>query len=137
MRKLCLSIGLCVGLMAGLVGLTACSATEPIDAGQHAGQHTGQAVSELRLGLTEWSIETGGVRLSPGTVTVQVTNTGGTRHDVVIQGEEGTWASPVLGPGQRHDMTITAVAGEELELVCTLTGHDEQGMHTWIAVVED
>lgn len=92
------------------------------------------ATDDLRLGLTEWSIETGGVALRPGEVQVRVTNTGGTGHDVVIHGEEGTWATPVLGPGETYDLVITTVAGEELHLVCTLTGHDAQGMHTRIDV---
>lgn len=107
--------------------------------GTSAGESSaaGRATDELRLGLTEWSVETGGVRLLPGEVRVTVTNAGGTRHDVVIHGEEGSWASPVLDPGESHDMVITTVPGEKLHLVCTLTGHESQGMHTGIDVVED
>ena len=93
-------------------------------------------VDELRLGLTEWSIETGEVVLRPGEVTVHVTNTGGTRHDVAIHSGDEAWATPVLNPGETHVLVVTAVAGEELHLVCTVTGHESQGMHTSIHVAD-
>lgn len=97
----------------------------------------GGDTAELRLGLNEWSIETGGSELPAGQIEVVVTNAGGTGHDVVIHGRQGSWASPVLDPGERHTMTITVVAGEELELVCTLVGHHAQGMHTTLTVAAD
>lgn len=115
--------------VAGLV--TACARDEAPSAPR------GQATAELRLGLVEWDIETGGVQLLPGEVQVRVTNAGGARHDVVIHGEQGTWESPVLEPGASHEMVITTVAGEELSLVCSLTGHHSQGMHARIDVVEE
>ena len=111
-----------------------CASDEPVPAPSAAS--TAAATDRLRLGLTEWSIETGGARLIPGEVRVEVTNAGGASHDVVIHGEQGSWASPELDPGDTHVMSITAVAGEELELICTLVGHHAQGMHTTIAVAE-
>lgn len=95
-----------------------------------------EPTDELRLGLNEWSVETAGATLLPGEVQVVVTNAGGTGHDVVIHGRQGTWASPVLAPGEVHEMTITVAPGETLELVCTLEGHHAQGMHTTIDVTE-
>lgn len=110
--------------------LVGCGAEEPRPA------HSAAATDRLRLGLTEWSIETGGAQLIPGEVRVEVTNTGGASHDVVIHGEQGSWASPELDPGETHVMAITVSAGEELELICTLVGHHAQGMHTTIAVAD-
>lgn len=131
-------------LLAGILSFTGAgcaqdpdvSVSEPPAGVSSAPSADGSAASELRLGLTEWGIETGGVRLRPGVVQVRVLNAGGTRHDVVITGKEGRWASPVLGPGEMHLMEITAAPGEQLDLVCTLTGHEAQGMHTSIRVDE-
>ncbi|GAA1127525.1 hypothetical protein [Citricoccus alkalitolerans] len=119
--------------------LVGCGPDEPVPAPSAAPPWTAPPAADtdqLRLGLTEWSIETGGARLIPGEVLVEVTNTGGASHDVVIHGEQGSWASPELDPGETHVMAITVSAGEELELICTLVGHHAQGMHTTITVAE-
>lgn len=96
-----------------------------------------EAADTLRLGLTEWSIEASASQLRPGTVTVVVTNTGGTGHDVVLTGQAGRWATPVLAPGERYELEITATPGEELELVCTVTGHHSAGMWTTLPVADE
>lgn len=107
---------------------------EPAEVEDGAPAEGTQATEELFLGLTEWSIETAGRTVLPGTVRVVITNAGATGHDVVIHGQEGSWATPVLGPGERHEMVIETVAGEELELICTVTGHADHGMRTTLSV---
>lgn len=88
----------------------------------------------LNIGLTEWSIETGPVQAAAGNVTMNVTNAGGTRHDLVIHGSEGSWATPLLDPGETYELSIATTAGEQLKLSCTVTGHHSQGMHTELPV---
>ncbi|WP_188804506.1 hypothetical protein [Citricoccus zhacaiensis] len=130
--------GSALAVTLGLV-VVGCGSEEPVpahSAAPHSAAHSAAATDRLRLGLTEWSIETGGAQLIPGEVHVEVTNAGGASHDVVIHGEQGSWASPELDPGETHIMAITVSAGEELELVCTLVGHHAQGMHTTITVAE-
>lgn len=99
-----------------------------------AGEHGGDVV---RIGLTDWTIETAGVVLGEGAVTLVVTNAGGTAHDLIINGELGTWGTPYLAPGQTHELQITARAGEVLELLCTVAGHEAAGMHTELHVAEE
>lgn len=89
---------------------------------------------ELRIGLTEWSIETGPVRAAAGDVELLVTNAGAAAHDLVVTGRHGSWATPALAPGEQHELRIRTAPGERLELVCTLTGHHAQGMHTGLPV---
>lgn len=91
---------------------------------------------EIRIGLTEWTIETGNAQAAPGDVRLLVTNTGATRHDLVVTGEHGTWATPYLRPGEQHEMDIHVAGGEELALTCSLTGHHAQGMHTNLPAAE-
>ncbi|MFC8923071.1 hypothetical protein [Cellulosimicrobium sp. NPDC057127] len=94
----------------------------------------GPVTDHVRVGLTEWTVETGGVRASVGEVTLVVTNTGATGHDVVVQGTRGTWGTPVLDPGESHEIVVETVPGEVLDLVCTVTGHHAAGMSTTLAV---
>lgn len=93
--------------------------------------------AELRIGLTEYHIETGPVRAASGDVRLRVTNAGAAAHDLVVKGSLGSWATPVLAPGQQDELRIQAAPGEQLELVCTLTGHHSQGMHAELPVAPD
>ncbi|WP_146252068.1 hypothetical protein [Xylanimonas oleitrophica] len=109
----------------------AAHADGPHPHGSHRGSTgtpAGEPASALRVGLTEWSIETGGAVAAAGDVTVVVTNTGATGHDVVVRGRLGDWGTPVLAPGEEHELRIQTEAGETLELVCTVTGHHAAGM---------
>lgn len=126
--------GLLGALVAGLVvvPLAACGSDDA-----PAGSPPDDAqvpASTLRLGLTEWSIEASATLLAPGTVEVVVTNTGGTGHDVSISGAAGTWATPVLAPGEQAELTLQTTPGEELSLVCTVAGHHTAGMHRTLTV---
>jgi hypothetical protein len=91
---------------------------------------------EIRIGLTEWAIANGNAQAAPGDVRLLVTNTGATRHDLVVTGEYGTWATPYLHPGEQHELHIRVAGGEELALTCSLTGHHTQGMHANLPAAE-
>jgi hypothetical protein len=91
---------------------------------------------EIRIGLTEWTIENGGAPAAPGDVRLLVTNTGATRHDLVVTGRHGTWATPYLNPGEQHELHIRVARGEDLALTCSLTGHHAQGMHASLPAAE-
>lgn len=123
-----------------LAGLAGCAGVEPHlsprddDAGSvSTGAQDGEVV---RIGLTDWTIETAHVVLHPGEVTILVTNTGGTAHDLRIEGALGVWGTPYLDPGESHELQITVEEGEVLELTCTMTGHRAAGMYTEVTVGE-
>lgn len=88
----------------------------------------------VRVGLFEWSIVTSPRRVSPGRVKLSVMNTGGTEHDLVVQGRAGRWETPPLEPGDQVSLTVTARPGETLQLWCAEPGHRTQGMHTVLHV---
>lgn len=88
----------------------------------------------VRVGLFEWAIVTAPRQVSPGRVTLLVTNTGGTEHDLEVRGRDGRWKTPTLEPGDQVRLTVTARPGEILHLWCTEPGHRAQGMHTVLRV---
>lgn len=95
------------------------------------------AVTHLRAGLTEWSIQTSAHRVVPGKVTIAVTNAGGTVHDLFVRGRHGTWHTARLAPGKHAELTILAVPGETLKLWCSVMGHAAQGMRTTLRAARE
>lgn len=119
-----------IGALLCCAVLASCAATSSVQG------ELQEPSSALSIGLTEWSIETGPVQAAEGPVLITVTNAGATKHDLIVIGKEGKWATPILPPGGKHKLSITARAGEQLKLVCTLTGHHDQGMRAEIPVTE-
>jgi hypothetical protein len=102
------------------------------------GPHTAPMppAAEQRVGLTEWEIITEGRPLSPGDIRLVVTNAGSAPHDLAARiGGEDRAVTPVLGPGEAHELSFTVAADERVELWCTVTGHRSAGMHTVLDVV--
>lgn len=102
------------------------------DASQGASQG---ATHQVRVGLTEWSIEVSSSRVVPGRVRLVVTNAGATEHDLVVAGKLGSWSTHDLAPGQRARLVVRARGGEVLRLWCSMPGHRAQGMHTTLTAV--
>lgn len=102
--------------------------------GEPAAEVSGPPSSEVRIGLTEWSIHTGGATAAPGDVELVVTNAGGTVHDLVVEGERGSWRTPMIDPGGRTTLEIKTAPGETLALDCSVPGHHENGMHGTLKV---
>jgi hypothetical protein len=119
-------------LAAAVATLTACGGT----AATSSSTGSNPAEGVVRVGLTEWVIVTSSRAVEPGSVELQVTNTGGTEHDLIITGASGHWATPMLDPGDEAELTIEATAGEELELTCSVPGHEPQGMRSTLQVAE-
>lgn len=94
------------------------------------------AVDVLRVGVLEWSVEADASSVIAGTVTVMVTNTGASRHRILIDGALGEWETPLLDPGATHELEIQTSAGEILVIGCTVTGHDAHAPTELIHVAE-
>ncbi|HET7328187.1 MAG TPA: hypothetical protein VFJ14_12980 [Nocardioidaceae bacterium] len=101
---------------------------------QHDATAGSAAPADVRIGLTEWTIATSTSRVPAGELTMRVTNTGATEHDVLVQSRAGTRHSTHLDPGEQTYLTVHAEAGETLTLWCSLPGHEASGMHTTIEV---
>ena len=121
-------------LLTGCADADSSDATAPGSHAEPAGEVSGAARSTIKIGLFEWSIVTAPRRVAPGRVRLVVTNTGGTEHDLDVQGRDGHWESPTLEPGERATMVVRAEPGETLHLWCAEPGHRTQGMHTVLHV---
>jgi uncharacterized cupredoxin-like copper-binding protein len=122
-------------LLTGCEGAESSAATGAGGHSQPAAQSTAPAQSTVKVGLFEWSIVTAPRRAAPGRLRLVVTNTGGTEHDLNVQGRNGHWETPTLDPGERATLIVRAAAGETLHLWCSEPGHRAQGMHTVLPVV--
>ena len=121
-------------LLTGCGGAGSSDVSTPVSHAQPAAELSGPARSTVKVGLFEWSIVTAPRRAAPGRVRLVVTNTGGTEHDLDVQGRDGQWESRALDPGERVTMTVRAEPGETLQLWCSEPGHRAQGMHTVLHV---
>lgn len=116
-------------LLLGAVTVTGCAAQTPSTPAPAI------AVRSLRVGLSEWSVQTSARRVTPGAVTMVVTNAGSDEHNLVVrQGGRTLGLTQTLPPGQRQTLHLTVSPRGSLRLFCSLPGHDQAGMHALLAV---
>ncbi len=118
--------------LAALLTLTACA--QPASPTRAAGPPASQA----RIGLVEWGFTSSASALVAGPVELEVTNAGSTPHDMqVIVGEQVVAATKVLRPGETQTLRADLTGAEKASiLLCTLPGHESQGMVEQIEVVQ-
>lgn len=114
-----------------LVGAAACTA-----AASDTGASAGPATARMRVGLVEWGFTTSAGALVAGPVELEVTNAGSTPHDLqlLVDGEVVA-RTAVLRPGESETVTADLGDAERVQLLCTLPGHESQGMVDEIEVV--
>ncbi len=98
----------------------------------------GPPASEARIGLVEWGFTSSASALVEGPVELEVTNAGSTPHDMqVLVGDEVVAATRVLRPGESQTVRADLTGARAVSvLLCTLPGHESQGMVDEIEVVE-
>lgn len=95
------------------------------------------AASQVRVGLVEWGFTTSADALVAGPVVLEVTNAGSTPHDMqVLVGEDVVAKTAVLRPGEEQTVRADLSGVSRATLLCTLPGHESQGMVRQIDVVE-
>jgi hypothetical protein len=119
-------------LCCGLGTLSSCSADSSDGAAPPTGG--GKPARAIRVGLSEWTITLAPTTARAGRITLNVTNAGGTGHDLVVAGRDGSWATKELEPGQHTTLVVRGSAGERLHLWCSIPGHRLQGMDTHLPV---
>jgi uncharacterized cupredoxin-like copper-binding protein len=73
--------------------------------------------------------------LRAGAVRLEVTNAGATAHDLrVLDGDRVLAASPPIPPGATGALEFDATGLQQVEFLCTLPGHEAQGMVRTVAV---
>jgi uncharacterized cupredoxin-like copper-binding protein len=106
----------------------------------------------LSVALSEWSVKPASASVAAGKVTMKVTNSGATPHELMIvktdtahdKLEEGAGVAdetkypPLartkqLNNGQSEDLTADLTPGKYV-LLCNVSGHYDLGMHTAFSV---
>ncbi len=117
---------------AALLGLSAC-------AGDHTagkGVAEGPPASEVRIGLVEWGFTKSARALVAAPSRLRVTNAGSTPHDLeLISGDRVLGRVRSLRPGEQGTISADLSGLERVTLLCTLPGHESQGMVEQIDVV--
>ena len=121
-------------LCSALGGLTSCAADRSNGAAPAVAGRSARPSHSVRVGLSEWTITLAPAVALAGRITLTVTNAGGTGHDLVVAGRDGSWATKELAPGQRARLVVLGRAGERLHLWCSVPGHRLQGMDTHLPV---
>jgi hypothetical protein len=97
----------------------------------------GPPSSEARIGLVEWGFTSSASALVAGPVVLEVTNAGSTPHDMqVLVGDEVVARTEVLRPGEAQTVRADLTGMDSVSLLCTLPGHESQGMVQQMEVVE-
>ena len=121
-------------LSCALSSVSSCAADRSDGAAPTAGDARARPARSIRVGLSEWTIALAPTVARAGRITLTVTNAGGTGHDLVVAGRDGSWATKELSPGQRTTLVVRGRAGERLHLWCSIPGHRLQGMDTHLPV---
>jgi hypothetical protein len=120
-------------LCCGLGTLSSCSA-DTSEGAAPATARSRKPARAIRVGLSEWTITLAPATARAGRITLTVTTAGGTGHDLVVAGRDGSWATKELEPGQHTTLVVRGRAGERLHLWCSIPGHRLQGMDTHLPV---
>ncbi len=122
-----------VAWAVALLTASACAGPGDLAAPDRALPDDGPA-AEADVGLTDFAIAVSATRLAGGAITLDVTNAGGTAHDLRILGEGVDTRTPVLRPGGSTTLSLTTEGPADLTLWCSLPGHRRMGMATTVQV---
>jgi hypothetical protein len=86
----------------------------------------------VTVSLTEYKIRLDPTEVSPGPVTLEVSNDGRKTHALAIEGSEVR--TPDLDPGRATTLTFTAEPGETYTLYCPINQHRMLGMEVRLPV---
>jgi hypothetical protein len=86
----------------------------------------------VTVSLTEYRISLDPTEISPGPVTLEVSNDGRKTHALAIEGSEVR--TPDLDPGRATTLTFTAEPGETYTLYCPINQHRMLGMEVRLPV---
>jgi uncharacterized cupredoxin-like copper-binding protein len=90
----------------------------------------GETVS---ISETEFSLDPSDATVKAGSVTFDVSNDGGTDHNLEIEGNGVEEVTDTLAPGDTGQLTVDLEPGT-YEMYCSIDGHREQGMEGEVTV---
>ena len=82
---------------------------------------------------TDFKIDPADPTVKAGTVTFDITNDGGTTHDLEVEGDGVEEVSDTIEPGGNTQLTVDLQPGT-YEMYCTIDGHEGLGMKGEVTV---
>ena len=98
------------------------------------GASSGLAPGTVSVSESEFKLTPSTVRVpSSGPVTIQVTNSGGIQHALVVEGPRGGVKTPTLSPGHGASLGADLKPGT-YTMFCPIDGHRAKGMEGKLVV---
>jgi FtsP/CotA-like multicopper oxidase with cupredoxin domain len=123
--------GFCVVVAFG-IGVISSAAFDSNQPALAAASSTAGEDQVVKVELGDLFIEPKKLQVAPGPVTFEVTNSGATEHNFVIEGESGT---EMLASGESATLEVDLEVGE-YKVICAVPGHAGGGMEGVLEVVE-
>ena len=131
---LAMSLAIFLALTIGLT-FDSRAGTAVLPAAPGVGTVAGLVADPVGVTLAEFSISPGDVSITAGMpVTIEVTNTGVTEHDLTVEGVAGTEA---IAAGTSAILELQALDPGSYTLLCTISGHREAGMEATLTVADE
>ncbi len=89
---------------------------------------------DVNVSLSEWKLQPSRTKVPTGSIRLLAENTGATQHALRVVGKNLDVSTDNFGPGESRTLTIVLPPGQ-YQLVCPLTGHEQQGMVATLNVV--
>jgi YVTN family beta-propeller protein len=89
---------------------------------------------DVNVSLTEWKLQPSRTKVPAGPIRFLAENTGATQHALRIVGKGIDVSTDNFGPGESRTLTIVLPAGR-YQLICPISGHEQQGMVATLTVV--
>jgi hypothetical protein len=124
-------------LVAGVVAACVALCAAGTDAGVGAAARPAPRAL-VGVGLREWNVAIYRRTVTTGRIRLSARNYGEDPHDIAVRGPHGyrSRASSLLRPGAMGTLDLTLSHPGSYRLVCTLPGHEQQGMAATLRVVK-
>jgi uncharacterized cupredoxin-like copper-binding protein len=112
---------------------SAATTTESTSTSTTASGGGGGAGGAVDISETEYKLDPSDPTVSAGEVTINVSNDGGTTHNLEVEGNGVEEESDDLEPGQSGTLSVDLKPGD-YEIYCAIDGHKDLGMEGTLTV---
>jgi plastocyanin len=89
---------------------------------------------DVNVSLSEWKLQPSRTKVPAGSIRFLAENIGATQHALRVVGKGMDVSTDNFGPGESRTITMVLPAGQ-YQLICSIVGHEQQGMVATLTVV--